>query len=133
MNRQTATIAVLAVLMAGRSFVVMAGESLIADRVPSVSLPGLSLPQSGTSITDHLTVSSELQNNLLSQPPVLTGRYTLNGQTVLPYIGAGFGGGEPTDLNRTIMRAGQEERILRDSLGKTLVPNEFQLGVRIPF
>lgn len=83
-----------------------------------------------TSLTPNLSVSSGAANNVLSQPPVLMGRYTVNGQTLLPYIGAGFGGGEPTDANRTIM---QEDRLLRDPLSKSLMPNEFQLGLRIPF
>ena len=130
--RYLIALAVLVAVVPCRSHAV-AGEPLTSDRVPPAPLQGLSLSQSNTTLTDNLAVSPGLQNSLLSQPPLLTGRYTLNGQRVLPYIGAGFGGGEPTDLNRTILRAGQDERILRDSLGKALMPNEFQLGVRIPF
>ncbi|MBA2251645.1 MAG: hypothetical protein H0W13_02895, partial [Nitrospirales bacterium] len=84
-------------------------------------------------------LSSSVTNNLFSQPATLAGRYTMNGSTVIPYIGLGFGGGETTDVNRTVARqsalqsAIQQDRLMNDVLGKTLVPNEFQLGIRIPF
>ena len=57
----------------------------------------------------------------------------------MPYIGLGFSGGETTDVNRTAARQSQlqssvqQDRLLNDILGKSLVPNEFQLGIRIPF
>jgi hypothetical protein len=83
--------------------------------------------------------SSSGSNRVFREPPSLSTRYTLNGHTVLPYVGIGYGAGEPIDANRMMMRdnAGQssmqEDRILRDVLGKNVMPNEFQLGVRIPF
>jgi hypothetical protein len=85
------------------------------------------------------TLSSSVTNHLFSQPATLAGRYTMNGSTVIPYIGVGFGGGETTDVNRTVARhsalqsATQQDALVNDVLGKTLVPNEFQLGIRIPF
>lgn len=85
------------------------------------------------------TLSSSITNNVFSQPATLAGRYTMNGSTVIPYIGLGFGGGETTDVNRTVARQSalqsslQQDRLMNDVLGKTLVPNEFQLGIRIPF
>jgi hypothetical protein len=80
-----------------------------------------------------------MSNNLFSEPPSLAGQYRVHGAKVMPYIGLGFTGGETTDVNRTVTResalrsALQQDRLMTDSLGKTLVPNEVQLGVRIPF
>jgi hypothetical protein len=95
--------------------------------------------ESQKGLLDGAAVSSGGSNSVFREPPSLSTRYTLNGHTVLPYVGIGYGAGEPIDSNRTMIRenAGQssmqEDRILRDVLGKNVMPNEFQLGVRIPF
>jgi len=100
--------------------------------------PVIRAERSDQGILDKTAVSSG-SNTVFREPPSLSTRYTLNGHTVLPYVGIGYGAGEPIDANRTMMRdnAGQssmqEDRILRDLLGKSVMPNEFQLGVRIPF
>lgn len=84
-------------------------------------------------------LSSGTTNNIFSEPPSLAGHYTVHGSTVMPYVGFGFGGGETTDVNRTVTRestlrsAVQQDRLLTDSLGKSLAPSEVQLGIRIPF
>ena len=106
-------------------------------------LTALTSPAKGTDLASLVlsstTLSSSVTNNLFSQPATLAGRYTMNGSTVIPYIGLGFGGGETTDVNRTVTRQSslqssiQQDRLTSDVLGKTLVPNEFQLGIRIPF
>ncbi|MGH7230275.1 MAG: hypothetical protein ACREJU_02835 [Nitrospiraceae bacterium] len=124
----------MSAILAGLPFSATAREHLISDRDPIASFSGKTTPFD-TATTQNSPLSSGLSNNLLSQPPMLTGRYTLNGQTFMPYIGAGFSGGETKDPNRAAVResAAQEDRLLREPLGSTLVPNEFQLGVRIPF
>jgi hypothetical protein len=106
-------------------------------------LPASTSSAKGTDLSSLVlsstTLSSSVTNNLFSQPATLAGRYTMNGSTVMPYIGLGFGGGETTDVNRTVARQSglqssiQQDRLMNDVLGKTLVPNEFQLGIRIPF
>lgn len=105
-------------------------------------LPALTAPVPATkssSVLPSTTLSSGATNSVFSQPPTLAGRYTVNGSTVIPYIGLGFGGGETTDVNRTAARQSilqnsvQQDRLLNDVLGKSLVPNEFQVGIRIPF
>lgn len=94
---------------------------------------------SSSSLLPSTALSSGATNSVFSQPPTLAGRYTVNGSTVIPYIGLGFGGGETTDVNRTAARQSmlqssvQQDRLLNDVLGKSLVPNEFQVGIRIPF
>lgn len=105
--------------------------------------PVLTAPAPATTASSPLLPSSALSsgttNSVFSQPPTLAGRYTVHGSTVIPYIGLGFHGGETTDMNRTIARqnivqsAVQQDRLFNDMLGKSLVPNEFQVGIRIPF
>ena len=90
--------------------------------------PGFSNPL--RPMTDDFFISSGLSTNLFSDPPKLMGRYSWNGQTIMPYVGLGFSHGEPTDMNRTIIL---EDRILRQGFGQTMTPNDFQLGLRLPF
>ena len=126
--------------------VVVAGPGLTrGEESPLLApvLPALTSPAKGTDLSSLVlsstTLSSGVTNNLFSQPATLAGRYTMNGSTVIPYIGLGFGGGETTDVNRTVARQSglqssiQQDRLMNDVLGKTLVPNEFHLGIRIPF
>jgi hypothetical protein len=119
-------------------------EPLLVTPVPPVlTAPVLTAPapviNSSSSLLPSTALSSGATNNVFSQPPTLAGRYTMNGSTVIPYIGLGFGGGETTDANRTAARqsvlqsSAQQDRLLNDVLGKSLVPNEFQVGIRIPF
>ena len=101
--------------------------------------PVLRSQQSRTGILDQASVSSGGSSTVFREPPSLSTRYTLSGRTVLPYVGVGYGAGEPIDANRSMMRdhpgqsSLQEDRILRDVVGKSVMPNEFQLGVKIPF
>jgi hypothetical protein len=92
--------------------------------------PGKFINSGRTEMSDTLTLSPGISTNILRQPPLLSSRYTWNGHTVMPYIGAGLSHGETTDTNGTLW---QEERVLHEPLGKAFVPNEVQLGVRIPF
>jgi hypothetical protein len=81
--------------------------------------------------------SSTLKNDIPIQPPIATpsasasssnvqdipsisGRYAIGGRTLLPYIGAGFSGGYSSEFNRS-------------QFGQSVSPNEFQIGIRIPF
>jgi hypothetical protein len=67
--------------------------------------------------------------------PSISGRYSVGGRTILPYLGAGFGGGYTSDLNRSLTGPPpvQSDAGLRSPLGQGLSPNEFQMGLRIPF
>lgn len=59
----------------------------------------------------------------------------------MPYIGAGFGGGYTTELDRSlhvVPSASSTSSVSaaagsKDLLGPTLIPNEVQLGIRFPF
>ena len=67
--------------------------------------------------------------------PSLSGRYSSGKMTFLPYIGAGFGAGYNSELDRTFAPNLQPQQNL--NLGglpvQSMAPNEFQMGIRIPF
>jgi hypothetical protein len=67
--------------------------------------------------------------------PSISGRYSVGGRTILPYLGAGFGGGYTSELNRSLTGPPpvQPDVGLRNQLGQGISPNEFQMGLRIPF
>lgn len=67
--------------------------------------------------------------------PAISGRYAIGGRTLLPYIGAGFSGGYSSEFNHSLGEAppALSDFGLRSQFGQNVSPNEFQLGVRIPF
>jgi hypothetical protein len=67
--------------------------------------------------------------------PSISGRYSVRGTTVMPYLGAGFSNGYTSDLDRSLNSgaSSQTDTHLRSLFGQNLAPNEFQMGVRIPF
>ena len=89
--------------------------------------------QGGVSATEP---SSSLDQNrgVLRQAPALTGRFQVNEQTFIPFIGAGFGGGYTNDRDRALGSNGLFHNPAQSGdLGKNMMPNEFNLGLRIPF
>lgn len=83
---------------------------------------------------DSLPLSSP-SSSIFRDMPSISGRYSVGGRTVLPYLGAGFGGGYTSELNRSLTGPPpvQSDAGLRSQFGQGLSPNEFQLGLRIPF
>ena len=73
--------------------------------------------------------------NIMRQAPALTGRFQLNDQTFIPFIGAGFGGGYTTDRDRALGSnwLQQNQTLSGDAFGKNMMPNEVNMGFRIPF
>lgn len=67
--------------------------------------------------------------------PSISGRYSIAGKTLMPYVGAGFLGGYSSDNNRSLGGTPPTLRnsSLRSQLGQSVSPNEFQIGIRIPF
>ena len=82
-----------------------------------------SLPQSSPS------------SSIVRDIPSISGRYSVGGRTIMPYLGAGFGGGYTSELNRSLTGPPpvQSDVGLRSQFGQGLSPNEFQMGLRIPF
>ncbi|OQW34285.1 MAG: hypothetical protein A4E19_02155 [Nitrospira sp. SG-bin1] len=78
------------------------------------------------------------QGLVLRTMPTVSKPISVGGTTLVPYIGAGFGGGYATDLDRSL-NAGQSvvsgsfNGGLKNLFGPQLIPNEVQLGVRFPF
>jgi hypothetical protein len=83
-----------------------------------------------------ITVPSEPASSAYFRDvPLISGRYSIAGRALLPYLGAGFSGGYGSELNRFLGGAPptQSDFGLRNQLGQGVSPNEFQMGVRIPF
>jgi len=94
------------------------------------------------------SVASEIPFNTPEPPPLyspspsvfrdipsISGRYSVRGRTIMPYLGAGFGGGYTSELNRSLTGPPpvQSDVGLRSQFGQGISPNEFQMGLRIPF
>ena len=79
---------------------------------------------------------SSTLSNVFRDIPSLSGDYLGGGRTKLtPYIGAGFGSGYASDLDRSLSGGAstQADSGSRSHFGQGLTPNEFQIGIRIPF
>lgn len=74
-------------------------------------------------------------SSLDRDPPSLSRSYSFGGNTVTPYIGAGFGSGYISELDRSLNRPQPPvtDMSVRNLLGPNMVPNEVRLGIRIPF
>ena len=96
-------------------------SSTLKDGVPSQ--PPLAAPSAAASSADIRDI------------PSVTGRYSIGGRTLWPYIGAGFSGGYSSEFGRSlaVVPPSQNDFGLRSQFGQSVSPNEFQLGVRIPF
>lgn len=78
---------------------------------------------------------------ILRTLPSVSKQISVGGTTVLPYIGAGFGGGYLTELDRSFNAVssglfssfGASNAGLKSLVGQHLIPNEVQLGVRFLF
>jgi hypothetical protein len=84
-----------------------------------------------------LTVESM---GFLRAVPSLTKQIVVGGTKLMPYIGAGFGGGYLTEFDRSLhaspsfsSSSGSTNAGLRSLVGQHLIPNEVQLGIRFPF
>lgn len=78
---------------------------------------------------------NQSMQTMTRQAPALTGRFQLHEQTFIPFIGAGFGGGYTTDRDRALGSnwLQQNQNFSGDSLGRNMMPNEVNMGLRIPF
>lgn len=67
--------------------------------------------------------------------PSVSGQYSVGRTSLMPYIGAGFRGGYASDLDRALAPSvvTPSDFVLRSQFGQGLTPNEFQMGIRIPF
>jgi hypothetical protein len=78
---------------------------------------------------------------ILRTLPSVSKQISVGGTALLPYIGAGFGGGYLTELDRSLNAVssglsssfGASNVGLKSLVGQHLIPNEVHLGVRFPF
>lgn len=95
-----------------------------------------------TMLRNHVPIQSPIagpsesaSSSYFRDIPSISGRYSIGGRALLPYLGAGFSGGYGSELNRSLGGAPptQGDFGLRSQFGQSVSPNEFQMGIRIPF
>jgi hypothetical protein len=88
-------------------------------------------------VREGLALNPSIQGSrsLFPDLPVLTTRYGSGSHTFLPFLGVGFGHGETADVTRQIFNGStvQGAPSVQRLLGNNLMPNEFQVGIHIPF
>ena len=107
----------------------LASPTLVGNSAETFSLEG----HAGTdAVAMPVTPSAD---SLFRDVPSLSGHYLTGDMTFLPSIGAGFGAGYNSELDRTFAPNLQPQQNLNlgGLPGQSMVPNEFQMGIRIPF
>lgn len=106
-----------------------AAPTLVGSRAELSSSLKNARPEDGT----PPLISS--RSSLFRDVPSVSGRYSVGDMTFLPYIGAGFGSGYTSELDRAFAPnlPPQQNTNVGGPLGPSMVPNEFQMGIRIPF
>lgn len=116
------------------------------DRPPAIGPSGsdMNVPAAGATETDKRWVSSASIPGdgkvLLRTLPTVSKQISVGGTTLVPYIGAGFRGGYTTEVDHSLNNAlstplsssGSAEVGLK-SLAGQMIPNEVQVGIRVPF
>jgi opacity protein-like surface antigen len=84
---------------------------------------------------DSVPYESPLSFSIAREIPSISRNVSVQGRTLTPYIGAGFNRGYTSDLEHSLSRglSSLTESPLGSLLGQSLIPNEFQWGLRIPF
>jgi hypothetical protein len=101
-------------------------------------MQSLSLGRSTNDVTVPSSAApplSSTRSEIFRDIPSISGGYSVGGRTILPYLGAGFGGGNTSEFTRSFGAplSLQPTAGLRSQLGQGHSPNEFQMGLRIPF
>lgn len=119
-------------------WVMLAGQGIaLAEATSTETATWSELRSQSSNVLSQAPTTSERPVDLFRQTPTLSGRVQVSEQTLIPYVGAGFGGGYVTERDRALvpMPGVPQQNLLGDSLGlsKGMMPNEFQMGIRIPF
>jgi hypothetical protein len=129
----------LVTVLLGAGVVAWAGQGGEANVLPQGAQPSFHLRtgdwQEASQGEPRFVPVPDRSTTLLREPPTIHGELHLGEQTLIPYVGAGFGGGYVTERDRMLGPdpALQNKNILGDGTGKGYMPNEFQMGIRIPF
>ncbi len=116
--------------------VVGTGSEAAFAELPSTDVPVLAEVRSQSQgKVSPLSLPNDSRSDLFRQAPTLSGRLRVSEQTLIPYIGAGFGGGYVTERDRALSPQPvlPQQNLFGESMGKGMMPNEFQMGIRIPF
>jgi hypothetical protein len=114
------------------------GRALIAP-VPSHAITASAPAPTEAAMESVPSAVLPLENGVvLRTVPTLSKQISVGGTKLMPYIGAGFGGGYATELDRSLNPApsapsGPATTGPKNLFGPQLIPNEVQLGVRFPF
>ena len=133
MKRRSAIIAIISVtcLLGLLSFSNPgeAGERTVG-KIDPAALKNQVIGQEAPLSLESLTASKTFRDL-----PSISGNYTVKGKRIMPYIGAGFGHGYTSDVDRSLNStpASPTDSGLRSMFGQGLAPSEFQMGLRIPF
>jgi len=139
MKQYIAVVSVLVAALAAPTQGVAAGDRGMADSAvleETNSQLSLSTPKTTAPIHPPIAAPSESASpSYFRDIPSISGLYSIGGRTLLPYIGAGFSGGYSAEFNRSLggTPPTQSDFGLRSQFGQSVSPNEFQMGVRIPF
>ena len=132
MNTHSKILGIIALTVAlalSQSDTTLAAPTLIGNNSGTLSLQ----ERAGANVAAKPVTPSA--GSLFRDVPSLSERYSVREMGVFPYIGAGFGAGYTSELDRTLAPnvPPQHNLNLGGQLGPSMVPNEFQLGIRIPF
>ena len=114
------------------------GHSAIGPATSNTMISSIS-PATEAVARPMSSVAVPIENGLVLRTlPTVSKPISVGGTTLVPYIGAGFGGGYATELDRSLNTAqsassGSFNAGPKNLLGQQLIPNEVQLGVRFPF
>ena len=129
----------LVTALLGIGVVAWAGQEGETNVPPQEAQPSFHLRtgdrQEASPVDPRFVPIPDRSQTLMREPPTIHGELRFGEQTLIPYVGAGFGGGYVTERDRMLGSdpALQNKNILGDGTGKGYVPNEFQMGIRIPF
>jgi hypothetical protein len=130
MKRPAAIISVMCLLgLLSFSNLGAAGEGTVG-KVDPAALKNQVVGQEAALSLESLTASKAFRDI-----PSISGDYSVKGTRIMPYIGAGFGHGYSSDVDRSLNSSpsSQTDPGLRSLFGQGLTPSEFQMGLRIPF
>lgn len=116
------------------------GHSAIEPTTPNTMVSSIS-PTTEVLARPLPSAAVPVENGLVLRTlPSVSKPISMGGTTLVPYIGAGFGGGYATELDRSLNSASSAASFSSSlfnpglkNFGQSLVPNEVQLGIRFPF
>ncbi len=117
------------------------GPSAIGPAISSDPMTSSTLTTTEAAVRSMPSATAPRENELVLRTlPTVSKPISVRGTTLMPYIGAGFGGGYTSELDRSLNSASSASSVsstLSNSglknFGQGLVPNEVQLGIRFPF